>query len=68
MFVGTEHLDKRDKIFTDGGVNPADIGYGMNFNVAVNGKTTITKEIDGMLAVKLNLSGEVLVTIKKSTD
>jgi hypothetical protein len=64
MFVGTFYPDKRTGLFTDGGVNPADIDYGAPYRITANGKTTLTKEIDGILTIPLNLTGQVELDIR----
>ena len=66
MFVGTFYPDKRDKVFTDGGVNPADIGFGAPYSVTIGGASTTIKEIDGLLSVPLKLDGQVEVVIEQA--
>jgi len=66
MFVGTFYPDKRDKVFTDGGVNPADINYGAPFRVVAGSAERTIKEIDGLLAVPLTLDGPVRVVIERA--
>ena len=64
MFVGTFYPDIRDGLFVDGGVNPADINYGMSFSIVANGKRSIVKESDGTLAVPVDLNGQVELVIQ----
>lgn len=64
LFVGTRYHDRREGIFTNGGVNPAVEDYGDPYQVTVDGKTTKLEERDGLLTVPLQLDGQVTVEIK----
>ena len=66
MFVGSGYPDRRDGVFTDGGVNPADVGVGNDYRVTADGATTTVKEKDGTLFVPLNLNGQVEVVIERA--
>ena len=68
MFVGTGYPDKRDGLFTDGGVNPADIGAGAAYRVSVGGTPVEVKELDGILTIPLALDGPVDLVIEPSTE
>jgi len=64
LFVGTRYHDRREGIFTNGGVNPAVEDYGGPYQITVDGKTTKLEERDGLLTVPLQLDGQVTVEIK----
>ncbi len=65
MFVGTSYPDKRDGVLTDGGMNPRDIGVGAPFRVGIGAETTTIEERDGSLAIPLDLTGPVRVTVER---
>jgi len=64
LFVGTFYPDVRDGVFTDGGVNPADVGVGTPYRVTVGGVSTTIADRNGTLIVPLKLDGEVEIIIK----
>lgn len=66
MFVGTFYPDIRDGLFTDGGVNPADINHGAPYDVTINGQTITVTEIDGTLSVPLQLDSQAEVHIARA--
>jgi hypothetical protein len=65
-FVGTLYPERADGVFTDGGVNPADVGVGRQFNVTIGDETTTMMDKDGSLYVTVNLSGPVEITIQRA--
>jgi hypothetical protein len=64
IFVGTEYHDRREGIFTNGGVNPKVENYGEPYRVTIDGKITIIEERDGMLTVPLQLNGQMELIIR----
>ncbi len=64
MFVGTLYPDVRDGVFTDGGVNPGDVGVGTPYRVSVDGTSTTIMDKDGTLFVPLTLDGQVEILIE----
>jgi len=66
VFVGTSYPDRRDGVFTDGGVNPADVGVGAAYRVTAGGVRTTIAERDGTLKVPLRLDGQVEVVIERA--
>jgi len=68
MFVGTDYQDWREGVFTDGGVNPADVGAGRKYRVTVGDKTMDVQERDGTLLVPLQLNGQTSVTIQHQLE
>jgi len=66
MFVGTFYPDVREGVFTDGSVNPADVGVGAAYRVTVGGKRITIADLDGTLKVPLRLDGQVEVVIERA--
>ena len=64
VFVGTAYHDRREGIFTNGGVNPLLEDYGDPYLVTIGDQTTSIEERDGLLTVPLNLAGQVTVEIR----
>jgi len=64
MFVGTTYPDVREGVFVNGSVNPADVGAGTPYRVAVNGTSMTIIDKDGTLYIPLNLNGRVEVVIQ----
>ena len=57
IFVGTRYPDRRDGVYTDGGMNPSVVGVGDRYRVQIHGTESVIEEIDGLLTVPLQLDG-----------
>ena len=66
MFAGSLYFDKRVTGITSGGINPATINHGANFEVTVGGKKTVVKELDGLIQLPLTLNGPLQITLKRA--
>ena len=64
VFVGTRYHDRREGIFTNGGVNPKLEDYGDPYRVTVGDQAKTIEERDGLLAVPVTLNGQVRVEIR----
>lgn len=64
IFVGTEYHDRREGIFTNGGVNPLVEDYGAPYRITIGDKTITIEERDGLLTVPLTLNGQVSVSVR----
>jgi hypothetical protein len=63
MFVGTDYPDRREGVFTNGGVARIDVGVADDYRITINGNTTAVKERDAVLSVPLKLNGQTALTI-----
>jgi len=64
VFVGTIYHDRREGVFTNGGVNPKQEDYGDSYQVTINGRREVIEERDGLLTVPLQLEGQVAIAIR----
>ena len=64
LFVGTRYPDKREGVFTGGGINPAQIGVGAPYSVNVGGKVQQIEERDGTLTVPVQLAGRTELLVR----
>ena len=68
MFVATTYPDKRDGVYTDGGMNPGVVGVGTPYRVTVDGETRVIEERDGLLSIPLALEGAVEVKVERERN
>ena len=65
LFVGTRFHNRREGIFTNGGVNPGVENFGDPYQVTVGNQSRVIEERDGLLTIPVDLDGQVELVVRR---